>query len=256
MSTLKVKSNPVNTANIKPDSVLVQGDLSSMSEDQRSTYYLRVCESLGLNPHTQPFEYIRLSGQLKLYATRACSDQLRKLHGVSISISSRELIEEIYTVVARAEDAAGRTDEASGVVSIKGLSGEARANALMKCETKAKRRVTLSICGLGFLDETEVDTIPNERKVTVTTRGVTVIEAVKAPALIAPKLPVPQADDGKKLSSFRELCLAVEQHFPGTMQRMLSHYQVDSVEAMVEAQMNEAADNLVKKLQVKGGGKA
>ena len=28
----------------------------------------------------------------------------------------------------------------------------------MKAETKAKRRVALSICGLGMLDETEVDT--------------------------------------------------------------------------------------------------
>ncbi len=27
----------------------------------------------------------------------------------------------------------------------------------MKCETKAKRRATLSICGLGFLDETEIE---------------------------------------------------------------------------------------------------
>jgi hypothetical protein len=34
------------------------------------------------------------------------------------------------------------------------------ANALMKAETKSKRRVTLSICGLGFLDETEADSIP------------------------------------------------------------------------------------------------
>jgi hypothetical protein len=30
----------------------------------------------------------------------------------------------------------------------------------MKAETKAKRRVTLSICGLGLLDETEIETIP------------------------------------------------------------------------------------------------
>jgi hypothetical protein len=34
-------------------------------------------------------------------------------------------------------------------------------NALMKAVTKAKRRVTLSICGLGMLDETEVETIPD-----------------------------------------------------------------------------------------------
>lgn len=33
------------------------------------------------------------------------------------------------------------------------------ANALMKAETKAKRRVTLSICGLGLLDESEIDTM-------------------------------------------------------------------------------------------------
>ena len=32
----------------------------------------------------------------------------------------------------------------------------------MKCETKAKRRVTLSICGLGMLNETEVETIRQE----------------------------------------------------------------------------------------------
>jgi hypothetical protein len=32
----------------------------------------------------------------------------------------------------------------------------------MKAETKAKRRVTLSICGLGFLDETEVETLKKD----------------------------------------------------------------------------------------------
>ena len=40
------------------------------------------------------------------------------------------------------------------------------ANAFMKAETKAKRRVTLSICGLGILDETEIETIKNVTPVT------------------------------------------------------------------------------------------
>lgn len=232
MNALKVRNN----SNIKPDSVLVQGDLSSMDETQRSGYYLKVCESLGLNPHTQPFEYIKLGGQLKLYATRACSDQLRKLHGVSITIHSRELVDDIYTVVARAEDVSGRTDEASGVVSVKGLSGEARANQLMKAETKAKRRVTLSICGLGWLDETEVDSIsPPVVKTSLPTSPV-----------VKPALPAPESD--KKLSSFRELVLAVENEFPGTMQKMLTHYKVDSVEALVGVQMDEASKSLQKKL--------
>jgi hypothetical protein len=34
----------------------------------------------------------------------------------------------------------------------------------MKGETKAKRRATLSICGLGFLDETEIETIPRHEQ--------------------------------------------------------------------------------------------
>jgi len=44
------------------------------------------------------------------------------------------------------------------------MNAEDKANAIMKCETKAKRRVTLSICGLGFLDETEVDSIPGAKR--------------------------------------------------------------------------------------------
>jgi len=40
------------------------------------------------------------------------------------------------------------------------LKGDALANTLMKCETKAKRRVTLSLAGLGWLDETELAIIP------------------------------------------------------------------------------------------------
>jgi hypothetical protein len=61
-------------------------------------------------------------------------------------------------VHARAKDKSGRDDEDFGVVAFKGGGGEFMANAMMKAVTKAKRRVTLSISGLGFLDETEVPT--------------------------------------------------------------------------------------------------
>ena len=40
------------------------------------------------------------------------------------------------------------------------LKGDFRANMKMKAVTKAKRRATLSICGLGWLDETEIEDIP------------------------------------------------------------------------------------------------
>jgi hypothetical protein len=41
------------------------------------------------------------------------------------------------------------------------LKGDAYANAIMKAETKAKRRATLDLLGLGILDETEAESIPN-----------------------------------------------------------------------------------------------
>jgi hypothetical protein len=44
------------------------------------------------------------------------------------------------------------------------IKGEIRANLILKAITKAKRRATLSICGLGFLDETEVEDIPAAAK--------------------------------------------------------------------------------------------
>ena len=63
-------------------------------------------------------------------------------------------------MTAYARDKEGREDSSTGAVSIASLKGEALANAIMKAETKSKRRVTLSLCGLGMLDETEVASVP------------------------------------------------------------------------------------------------
>src|SRR5215471_2059997 len=55
--------------------VIVRGDLSKLSPDETVNYYRAVCQSLGLNPLTQPFAYLTLSGRKVLYATKACTDQ-------------------------------------------------------------------------------------------------------------------------------------------------------------------------------------
>jgi hypothetical protein len=147
------------------ETVVLGGDLAGLNAAQRADYYGAVCRSLGLNPLTKPFEYLTLNGKLRLYALRDCADQLRRLHGISIYIANRERLSDIYVVTARAKDCHGREDESTGAVTVGALSGDALANALMKAETKAKRRVTLSIAGLGWLDETELDTIPQSRPV-------------------------------------------------------------------------------------------
>jgi hypothetical protein len=146
--------------------VLVVGDLAKLTAQERVSYYFAVCNSMGLNPLTRPFEYLNLNGKLTLYAVRNCTDQLRSRHGVSTEIvkrASQGRDSELYEVIARATTADGRYDESSGVVYIGGLRGEALANALMKAETKAKKRATLSLVGLSMLDETEVESIPRQR---------------------------------------------------------------------------------------------
>lgn len=150
----KVNNNELS----KIEETLVQGNLANLNTQERLVFYKQVCESVGLNHLTKPFEYITLNNKLTLYATRSCTDQLRSINKVSIHIMDRkEGPGGLYIVTAQASDASGRTDEAIGAIRTEGLSGEALANAIMKCETKAKRRATLSFCGLGFLDESEVE---------------------------------------------------------------------------------------------------
>lgn len=141
--------------------VVLNGDLSRLTDEQRLNYYNSTCESLGLNPLTKPFAFIKLNGKLTMYALKDCTEQLRKIHGVSITSVTSQQIGDVFVVTAQACDRSGKMDSSTGAVPIKGISGEALANALMKAETKAKRRVTLSICGLGMLDETELETIPS-----------------------------------------------------------------------------------------------
>ena len=188
-SELATRQNGPSSAGIV-EQVIAKGDLAKLSPDERVAYYTHTCQSLGLNPLTKPFEYISLQGKLTLYATRTCTDQLRSLQDVSVEIVSREQVGDVYIVTARAtkgrRSLGVRCDESTGVVSIAGLKGDALANAYMKAETKAKRRVTLSLCGLGWLDESEVDSIAGAQRVVVEDSG----EIAKPRAQPGPAKPV------------------------------------------------------------------
>jgi hypothetical protein len=158
-----IEKDTKDTASI--EALISTGDIGKMSPEQRIGYYKTLCEATGLNPVGQPFEYMTLQGKTVLYAKRQAAEQLRKLHSISIKIISRTTENDTHSVVARATTPDGRCDESVGAVSIANLKGDALANAFMKAETKAKRRVTLSLCGLGMLDESEIETIPNARRV-------------------------------------------------------------------------------------------
>ena len=142
------------------DSIVLRGDLSGLGPAERARFYVQMCEGLGLNPHAQPFAFLRLNGKEILYATRGATDQLAAMHRVNRKIiDGPKVIDlagtKLVYAVCEASMPNGRVETATATVPLTDP-----VNVLMKAETKAKRRATLSILGLGVLDELEIETIP------------------------------------------------------------------------------------------------
>lgn len=170
MSVTKEKTKVTKPETIQFDetiisSIVINGDISKLSPQQKVDYYRQFCERLGLDPLSQPFKLLKLNGREILYCDRTGAQQLNKLHKVSHEIRARETVSGCYVVTAQASTPDGRHTESIGAVTIDNLRGDALCNAMMKAETKAKRRATLDLLGLGILDETETETIANALKV-------------------------------------------------------------------------------------------
>lgn len=146
------------------ESLVLGGDVGKLTPAQKVQYVGYRCKQLGLDPAAQPFQLLRLQGKEVLYATAAATQQLCQSRGLSVAITKREVIEGIYCVEARVTDKEGRFTENMGTVPLDGLKGEVRSNAMLKCTTKAIRRTVLAHCGLGVMDETEVETIPTAQR--------------------------------------------------------------------------------------------
>ncbi len=166
------------------EQIVVDGNLESLNSDQRIQYYRSMCKTFNLDPLTKPFEYIELNKKLVLYVTKNACDQLRRTHNISITKLVKYTEGDTYFVEAHAQDNTGRVDvSTAGIllvteekyyydrvtkerkVSQRGgdpLSGTDLINAKLKCETKAKRRVTLSMGGLGLPDDDDVEKMAME----------------------------------------------------------------------------------------------
>lgn len=241
---------------------LVRGDLSALSHEERILYLRQVCASLGLNPLTGPFEYVNLGGKLRLYARKDAADQLRKIHGVNVEVVSREVVDDCLVVHVRAtmpgaDVRPSRTDEDLGVVFLGKLAGENRANAIMRAITKAKRRVTLSICGLGFLDDSEVADVPKMRQQqTVATQHVVQSQPAALPAptqsvsqaVSQPDAqPAPDKTTDAQLASLRKFKDALQIDGDTWVNKILAKRGVTTARDLTVAQ----ADELAKALQYK-----
>jgi hypothetical protein len=157
-------------------------DTGSLTAQQRAGYVTALCRALRLNPLTSPVQFIKLNGKEVLYVTRTATDQLAAIHGLNRkTVRGPEIVDIAGTKIAICAVEVtlpnGRSETATATLPVSDP-----AMLYMKLETKAKRRGTLAILGLGLLAEEEAESIPGAERVDL------------APALPAPA-PKPSALD-------------------------------------------------------------
>ncbi len=223
------------------DSLVLRGDLSGLNSTERSRFYVQMCEGLGLNPHAQPFAFLKLNGKEVLYATRGATDQLAAMHKLN-----REIIDgpkvidlagtKLVYAVCRATHPNGRIETATATVPLIDP-----VNVLMKCETKAKRRATLSILGLGLLDEMEIETIPANAQEPAGGVDLSAIAAQQRAEVPPPPPPdeviAPPADAPPALEDFYQRLADIE--LPGESVAVWMRYRADL--APLDASLREGA---------------
>src|SRR4029453_16812726 len=202
-----------------------------------------------------------LDGKTVLYPNKGAAEQLRQIHGVRVESLSEPMVDTVLGLAkmhAVMVDRYGRRDEGWAYLPLEvsewrdradgrgreKVTKEARgldlANLLNKLETKVKRRVTLSLCGLGVVDLEDDDprvldarsrVLDLERVVAgAPTTAVAAMEPVpeapaaegpapEAPAVPeVPPAPVPKAKgNGGKLSSLTERAKAKAASVQGSL---------------------------------------
>lgn len=165
--TTGTEIEPVDVVDDATMLVLVAGgDCSRLTPAQKLSYYHARCSAAGLDPRTQPFQFVRMQNKEILYCLKGGTDQLSAKHGIVVEIITQGTEAGIRTVTVRGRTRDLRQTDEIGCVSVAGLAGDALCNAYMKAVTKAKRRCVLSLCGLGMMDETELETVASARTAT------------------------------------------------------------------------------------------
>lgn len=214
------------------ESVVLRGDISALSPQDRAKFYIQMCEQLGLNPSTQPLAPLKLNGKEILYPTRGATDQLAAKHRLNREIiDGPKVIDMLGTklgyCVCRVTTPDGRSETATASLPI----GGDISMLPMKLETKAKRRATLSILGLGMLDETEIDSIPAHEKAPGQPIDLGRARPVEAPAPSLPLSVQRLADDLAQLGDG----LSVEQ-IAGCVRDRYDAIAEDGADALIDAQ--------------------
>ena len=140
----------------------VGGDTTKLTTTHRQTLLEGLSRALGLNPLSQPVIFLKTQGREVIYVTKVGTDQIasreklkrRTIQGPELrKIAGRDIV--YCQVEVTAPD--GRSETATATLPLSDI-----VNDLMKAETKAKRRATLSLVGLGLLAEDELETMGSD----------------------------------------------------------------------------------------------
>ena len=141
--------------------ILARGNIASLSEEDRTRYILALCDALGLDPRFKPVDLIPgQGGALVPYLNRGATDSLARREGIQrVTVVSPKVVDidgvKCVLSIARATDTRTlRYEERTATMILRD-----HANAYMRCETKAIRRATIAVLGIGMLDESELDGI-------------------------------------------------------------------------------------------------
>src|SRR5271154_6319248 len=110
-------------------------DLGQLTEAEKQTHYENICEAAGLDPALNLIRYRMMddgtgSGKqhLVLYATKAATDAIRGVQGISDLEQTEALIGTAYIVATKVQNKEGRTLIARGSVDIEGKRGKSLEN--------------------------------------------------------------------------------------------------------------------------------
>ena len=132
------------------------GSIQHLANNEKRELLAKICNSLGLNQYIMPFRiYRNMEGHEFIYATKECCAELRHLHNINVLTESHSIIDGMVIASVSGNNKYGRVDHEIGAIDINSLQGQDRANAVMWAMTKAKRRLTLSLAGLGVLADVE-----------------------------------------------------------------------------------------------------
>ncbi len=157
-------------------------DTRALSNDDRRALLASLNRQLGLNPLSGGVTFLLTNGRETLYVTKQGTDQIarrEKLTRETLKGPCVETMEGVKVVICqvRVKHPDGRAETCTATLP---FSAGGIVNDLMKVETKAKRRATLSLCGLGMLAEDEIETIPGARTVPA--------DVLAEPVVVAPPL--------------------------------------------------------------------